>query len=297
MGGSAERGNRTPYAEFNAWVDPDALEIVLASGVRFTMVGLHVTHQALATPQVIERIGQVGTPLARTCQEWLQFFAGTYRELFGMEPPLHDPCAMAIALDPTIAESVDTFVAAETQGRWTRGATVVDLKDRLRRDAQRPRRDEHRRRALLGADDRGDRRAGRVSSPEICVVGSVNLDIVVAVEPPPVPGETVLGGDRAELHGGKGANQAVAAARCGPSRGARRSSRATTTPASGCARAGGGGRRRDLADRRPGRAERRRADRRRPGGGEHDHRQPGRQRTRRRRRRRRGGTRFSAPRA
>jgi purine nucleosidase/pyrimidine-specific ribonucleoside hydrolase len=132
MGGSAERGNRTPYAEFNAWVDPDALEIVLAAGVRFTMVGLHVTHQALATPQVIDRIGQVGTPLARTCQEWLHFFAGTYRELFGMEPPLHDPCAMAIALDPTIAEIVDTFVAAETQGRWTRGATVVDLKDRLR---------------------------------------------------------------------------------------------------------------------------------------------------------------------
>src|SRR5215471_10641942 len=33
MGGSAERGNRMPYAEFNAWVDPEALEIVLASGV------------------------------------------------------------------------------------------------------------------------------------------------------------------------------------------------------------------------------------------------------------------------
>ncbi len=56
-----------------------------------------------------------------------------------------------------------------------------------------------------------------MSSPEICVVGSVNLDIVVAVDHHPVPGETVLGGDRAELHGGKGANQAVAAARCGPS--------------------------------------------------------------------------------
>jgi purine nucleosidase len=135
MGGSAERGNRTPYAEFNAWVDPEALEIVLSSGVAFTMVGLHVTHQALATPQVIDRIGAIGTPLARTCQEWLHFFAGTYRELFDMEPPLHDPCALAIALDPTIAEIVDTFVAAETQGRWTRGATVVDLKDRLR---QRP---------------------------------------------------------------------------------------------------------------------------------------------------------------
>jgi ribokinase len=52
-----------------------------------------------------------------------------------------------------------------------------------------------------------------VSAAEICVVGSVNLDIVVAVPHHPAPGETVLGGDRAEYHGGKGANQAVAAAR------------------------------------------------------------------------------------
>src|SRR5262249_25577013 len=48
MGGSAERGNWMPYSEFNAWADPEALEIVLASGVPFTLVGLHVTHQALA---------------------------------------------------------------------------------------------------------------------------------------------------------------------------------------------------------------------------------------------------------
>jgi ribokinase len=49
----------------------------------------------------------------------------------------------------------------------------------------------------------------------IAVVGSINLDIVVAVERHPAPGETVLGGDRLELPGGKGANQAVAAARLG----------------------------------------------------------------------------------
>ncbi len=49
----------------------------------------------------------------------------------------------------------------------------------------------------------------------IAVVGSVNLDLVVEVERHPAAGETVLGGDAAELHGGKGANQAVAAARAG----------------------------------------------------------------------------------
>jgi len=49
----------------------------------------------------------------------------------------------------------------------------------------------------------------------IAVVGSINLDIVVEVERHPASGETVLGGDRRELPGGKGANQAVAAARLG----------------------------------------------------------------------------------
>jgi ribokinase len=50
---------------------------------------------------------------------------------------------------------------------------------------------------------------------DVVVVGSVNLDIVIGVSHHPRPGETVVGGDRNELQGGKGANQAVAAARLG----------------------------------------------------------------------------------
>ncbi|WP_212520548.1 ribokinase [Actinospica acidithermotolerans] len=49
----------------------------------------------------------------------------------------------------------------------------------------------------------------------IAVVGSLNLDLVVPVRQHPVPGQTVLGGDLAEHCGGKGGNQAVAAARLG----------------------------------------------------------------------------------
>jgi ribokinase len=52
-------------------------------------------------------------------------------------------------------------------------------------------------------------------SGSVAVVGSINLDLVVRVERHPAPGETVVGGDRSELPGGKGANQAVAAARLG----------------------------------------------------------------------------------
>jgi len=50
---------------------------------------------------------------------------------------------------------------------------------------------------------------------DVCVVGSANLDIVVTTPRLPVPGETVLGSSYAEHPGGKGLNQAVAAARAG----------------------------------------------------------------------------------
>jgi ribokinase len=65
--------------------------------------------------------------------------------------------------------------------------------------------------------------AGGIHSNESCggdvrpiaVVGSLNADLVVRVERLPSPGETVLGKDLARLRGGKGGNQAVAAARLG----------------------------------------------------------------------------------
>jgi ribokinase len=51
--------------------------------------------------------------------------------------------------------------------------------------------------------------------PHIVVVGSLNMDLVVQVPTIPAPGETVLGDNFATIPGGKGANQAVAAARLG----------------------------------------------------------------------------------
>ncbi|MBM3149742.1 MAG: ribokinase, partial [Chloroflexi bacterium] len=49
----------------------------------------------------------------------------------------------------------------------------------------------------------------------ITVVGSLNMDLVVRAPHLPVPGETIIGSDFRTIPGGKGANQAVAAARLG----------------------------------------------------------------------------------
>jgi ribokinase len=54
-----------------------------------------------------------------------------------------------------------------------------------------------------------------VSAPQLVVIGSLNADLTVRVESLPGPGQTVIGGAFEETGGGKGANQAVAAARVG----------------------------------------------------------------------------------
>jgi ribokinase len=56
---------------------------------------------------------------------------------------------------------------------------------------------------------------GMPSKSRVLVVGSSNTDLVVYCDRLPHPGETVLGGEFRTFGGGKGANQAVAAARAG----------------------------------------------------------------------------------
>ncbi len=134
MGGSTGRGNRTPYAEFNVWADPEAADAVLSSGLPVTLIGLNLTHQALATPDVVERLDGLDTDLARTTAAWMTWFGDSYESIWGLpHPPVHDACAVALVADPEVATATHAFVAIETRGEWTRGATVVDLHGRLGR--------------------------------------------------------------------------------------------------------------------------------------------------------------------
>lgn len=131
MGGSTDRGNHTPAAEFNTYADPEALDVVLRSGLPVQMVGLNLTHQALATPEVVDRMRAMDHDVGRTCAGWMGFFGASYHDLWDFAaPPVHDPCTTAWLIDPSLVGSQHAFVAVELQGRWTRGATVVDLHGR-----------------------------------------------------------------------------------------------------------------------------------------------------------------------
>lgn len=129
MGGAAGRGNVTPAAEFNIYVDPEAAAIVFDADWPLTMVGLDLTHQAEAVPSVTERIRSLGTPLATVLSDALAFFEARYREEGrDRHVPVHDPCAVARVIRPELVECVDALVQIETRGRWTSGMTIVDFK-------------------------------------------------------------------------------------------------------------------------------------------------------------------------
>ena len=128
MGGAIGLGNTTPADNFNIYVDPEAASIVFGCGRPITMIGLDVTHQAQATAEVRQRIRALANPVARLVDELLEFFAETYLAVFGFPaPPVHDPCAVAHVIDPTLLQSKLMRVDIELHGQFTRGRTVCDL--------------------------------------------------------------------------------------------------------------------------------------------------------------------------
>jgi inosine-uridine nucleoside N-ribohydrolase len=132
MGGVIGLGNTTPAAEFNIYTDPEAAAIVFGSGRPITMCPLEVTHQALATENIIHLLRAVDRPVATFAAHLLVIFADRYRNVFGFPaPPVHDPCAVATVIDPTIIKAHTMHVEIEITGKWTSGRTVCDVYGRL----------------------------------------------------------------------------------------------------------------------------------------------------------------------
>ncbi|MCF0059292.1 nucleoside hydrolase [Dyadobacter sp. CY356] len=137
MGGGIFRGNMTPLAEFNIYADPEAAAIVFDSGVPITMCGLDVTHNAVVFQQDIETFRAIGNKSGIAAAGLLEFFSIFYREnRLELEggAALHDPCAIAWLMNPEIFKSKPCYVAVETMGKLTSGATVVDYYNVLQKE-------------------------------------------------------------------------------------------------------------------------------------------------------------------
>lgn len=135
MGGSADgRGNTTPAAEFNIWVDPEAAREVFLSDLPVTMVGIDICrNHATFGEDEIATLRHMQTPLADFALGIQNTVMDVYRARTGQAGfGLPDPAAMAVALDPSLVlASQHLFVDVETSGELTRGETVIDWRGQL----------------------------------------------------------------------------------------------------------------------------------------------------------------------
>jgi Inosine-uridine nucleoside N-ribohydrolase len=130
MGGSAGEGNVTPAAEFNIWADAEAARVVFRSGAKLVMFGLNVTHQTLLRRQDVAAV-RGARPGDNAVADIMDFYCGTYYRFAGADKPgapLHDPCAIAWLIDPTLftVEQLPGDVIVGSDEAY--GQTLIDLR-------------------------------------------------------------------------------------------------------------------------------------------------------------------------
>jgi len=148
MGGSyRSAGNTAPTTEWNIHCDPEAARVAFAAfgppradqstvgrigtaRARLpTALGLDVTEHAKLTPEHLERLASFApdSPVVRFLREALRFymeFHSRYDGFFGAF--IHDPLAVAAAIDPSLVRTEAVAVEVELGGMLTTGETVTD---------------------------------------------------------------------------------------------------------------------------------------------------------------------------
>ncbi len=129
MGGAVEeQGNVNPLcvAEFNVYVDPDALEVALGFSVPVTLVPLDVTHQVPLLREVARRrlagsVNQVSRFVFDCAQKYMD---SNMKESAMDGAYLHDPLAVGVAIDPSMVTTQQRQIYVETKEGLTRGMTI-----------------------------------------------------------------------------------------------------------------------------------------------------------------------------
>ena len=142
MGGGHLVNNSSPASEFNSWVDPEALEVVLQSGCKVTMVPLDATHEAFVTVEQSKRIRAIGTKPAVLIADLIEQRTIGYSQ-FDSEmkenegAPLHDALAVCAVLYPEVLKNVlHCNCHVDISRGYAYGQTIVDRRERVNPEPQ-----------------------------------------------------------------------------------------------------------------------------------------------------------------
>ncbi len=131
MGGTHDVYAPTQAAEFNVWCDPEALEIVLQSGIKTTMVSLDATSHALLNREQAAAVRAVGTPPALLVAELIEHRLHASEALGAVKgasvgAAIHDALAVCAVLHPEVLTDVDFTSCHVDLGRgYAYGETVL----------------------------------------------------------------------------------------------------------------------------------------------------------------------------
>lgn len=104
--------------EWNCLCDPEALALLLSSGVDITLVAFEQTSRSSLTQQEIDSF------VGNDDRDYLRGMMNAFTQKFGFLPMLHDPMALAMLLRPDLFTFERHQIAAATAGHLTRGALV-----------------------------------------------------------------------------------------------------------------------------------------------------------------------------
>lgn len=121
MGGSTTAGNTTPLAEFNAWADPHAVDVVLRSGMPLTMYGLNLTLQVRMTQEHITILEDAGSVSSVPAASFLSFYRSKASK-DDLGQAMHDPCAVLGLTHPELFTVTPSSIVAHAEGEQ-RGMT------------------------------------------------------------------------------------------------------------------------------------------------------------------------------
>ncbi len=114
-------GNHTPNAEFNFYVDPEAAQIVLRSGMPIVLSPLNISRKARFTKEWYDKVVAVDTPITRLVKDRL---GPGFQQRPDRSSFMYDQIAAVTLIDPTLMKTVDLYVDVDANHGPNYGVSV-----------------------------------------------------------------------------------------------------------------------------------------------------------------------------